>query len=94
LLLQVERQGFVIANPGGSDRDRRDVKLLWYPHLNVCDANNDVFELIMLPGISRPLNHGKGGIILSFVVRYTSVRLATCTHKFVIFDVEEDELRP
>ena len=65
-----------------------------YPHLNVCDANNDVFELIVLPGISRALNHGEGSIILSNFVRYNNVKLAACTHKFVIFDVEEDELRP
>lgn len=68
--------------------------ILRYPHLNVRHANNDLFELIVLPSTRRSFDHGEGGIILSCFVRYADVKLATHTHKFVVFHVEENELRP
>ena len=63
LLLKVERQSLVVASSDnlvsfcrGYNRNSS--------YLDVCNANNNIFELIVLPSIRRSLNHCQRCIIL------------------------------
>lgn len=64
-------------------------------HFNIGGADNHIFELIVFQCIGRSLNHGKGSIILKSIFSLRNLKtLVTGTYKFVIFDVQEDELGP
>ena len=63
LLLQVEREGLVVASEGhvrtlclGDEED--------YAHLDVRYADDDILELVVLPSIRGPLDHGESSIVL------------------------------
>jgi hypothetical protein len=64
LLLQVERKGLVIAK----FCDQYYVLVSYgYAHFHIGDLDHDFLELIMLPGIRRPLHHGQRGVV-KFVI--------------------------
>ena len=64
-------------------------------HLDVCDPYDDVLELVVLPRVGRTFNHGKSSVVLWIIsVPVVRVIFNVTTHKFVIFDVQEDEFGP
>ena len=64
LLLKVERQSLVVASSDnlvsfcrGYNRNSS--------HLDVCNANNNIFELIVLSSICRPFYHSESSVVLN-----------------------------
>ena len=68
----------------------------YYIHLDVGNLDDDFLELVVLPSVSRPLDHGKGGIVLLRLFNQcpNAYRVETGTYKFFILDVQEDKFGP
>ena len=96
LLLQVERKGLVVAE--GDISQTVEYAHAWqcYIHLDVGNLDDDFLELIVLPSIRRVLHHSQGSIVLfnnhgqQVIKRQGRIN----AHKFIILDVQEDELGP
>lgn len=65
LFLEVEGQGTIISRRSIKSIIHR--KVHYFLHLDVCDLDDDLLELVVLPSIRRSFHHCKGGII-EFIV--------------------------
>lgn len=61
LLLKIERKRLVIAVHGLASASEQKIK---HAHFDVSHANDDIFELVVLPSIRGPFYHSKSRIVL------------------------------
>jgi hypothetical protein len=62
-------------------------------HFNVRHADNDIFELVMFPGVCRLLDHSHRSVVLN-TSSASDWACIPATYVFVIFDVQEDQFWP
>ena len=65
-----------------------------YSHLNICHSDSHVLELVVFPSIGGPFNHSKSSVILESVSADSRPLPCLSTHKFIILDVQQNELWP